>query len=68
MYHAPNELQDWKLCVLLDWDMRLKIVFGIARGLLYMHEDSRLRIIDRDFKTSNILLKFWLENYTKITS
>ncbi|KAG4385469.1 hypothetical protein GLYMA_12G103700v4 [Glycine max] len=47
---------DRKLCVLLDWDVRFKIILGIARGLLYLHEDSRLRIIHRDLKTSNILL------------
>ncbi|XP_061357907.1 G-type lectin S-receptor-like serine/threonine-protein kinase At4g03230 isoform X3 [Gastrolobium bilobum] len=47
---------DRKQCVLLDWDMRFKIILGIARGLLYLHEDSRLRIIHRDMKTSNILL------------
>nr|XP_007148984.1 hypothetical protein PHAVU_005G030900g [Phaseolus vulgaris]ESW20978.1 hypothetical protein PHAVU_005G030900g [Phaseolus vulgaris] len=41
---------------LLDWTKRLEIIEGIARGLMYLHQDSRLRIIHRDIKTSNILL------------
>uniref|UniRef100_A0A7N2LUU2 non-specific serine/threonine protein kinase n=2 Tax=Quercus lobata TaxID=97700 RepID=A0A7N2LUU2_QUELO len=40
----------------LNWQKRLDIVIGIARGLLYLHRDSRLRVIHRDLKVSNILL------------
>ncbi|KAF5786573.1 putative protein kinase RLK-Pelle-DLSV family [Helianthus annuus] len=47
---------DQTLCASLDWKMRFDIIMGIARGLNYLHHDSRLRIIHRDLKTSNILL------------
>ena len=38
------------------WRKRCEIIMGIARGLLYLHQDSKLTIIHRDLKTSNILL------------
>jgi serine/threonine protein kinase len=40
----------------IDWPKRFDIIQGIARGLLYLHHDSRLRVIHRDLKVSNILL------------
>lgn len=49
--HADSEKQ-----VQLDWSKRYKIIGGIARGILYLHDDSRLRIIHRDLKASNVLL------------
>ncbi|RDY02158.1 G-type lectin S-receptor-like serine/threonine-protein kinase, partial [Mucuna pruriens] len=59
--YMPNQSLDYFVFdetkrKLLDWCKRFSIISGIARGLLYLHQDSRLRIIHRDLKTSNILL------------
>ncbi|KAJ8767116.1 hypothetical protein K2173_013513 [Erythroxylum novogranatense] len=59
--YIPNRSLDFFLFnpsvqVKLDWKVRHKIIGGIARGILYLHEDSRLRIIHRDLKAANILL------------
>uniref|UniRef100_A0A7N2MUZ6 Cysteine-rich receptor-like protein kinase 10 n=1 Tax=Quercus lobata TaxID=97700 RepID=A0A7N2MUZ6_QUELO len=58
---VPNRSLDYYIfdpmkCENINWEIRFKIIRGIARGLLYLHEDSRLRIIHRDLKASNILL------------
>ncbi|KAL9463408.1 hypothetical protein AB3S75_001255 [Citrus x aurantiifolia] len=40
----------------LNWSKRITIIEGIAQGLIYLHKYSRLRVIHRDLKASNILL------------
>ncbi|KAM6576919.1 hypothetical protein CsatB_028756 [Cannabis sativa] len=42
--------------ILLEWPKRYQIICGIAKGLLYLHHDSRLRFVHRDLKASNVLL------------
>ncbi|XP_048320097.2 G-type lectin S-receptor-like serine/threonine-protein kinase SRK, partial [Ziziphus jujuba] len=47
---------EYKRITLLGWKTHFDIVMGIVRGLLYLHRDSKLQIIHRDLKASNIIL------------
>ncbi|GMN35550.1 hypothetical protein TIFTF001_042242 [Ficus carica] len=59
--YMPNKsldcyIFDGKRCTTILWKTHIYIVKGIARGLLYLHQDSKLQIVHRDLKGSNILL------------
>ncbi|RDX86686.1 G-type lectin S-receptor-like serine/threonine-protein kinase CES101, partial [Mucuna pruriens] len=59
--YMPNKSLDFYLfdCTrskLLDWKKRFNIIEGTSQGLLYLHKYSRLKVIHRDLKASNILL------------
>ena len=41
---------------MLDWPKRFNISIGIARGLAFLHEESRIKIVHRDIKATNVLL------------
>ena len=53
---SDGNLADQEKSEVLDWSKRFNIICGITKGLLYLHQDSRLRIIHRDLKASNVLL------------
>ncbi|KAK2639292.1 hypothetical protein Ddye_027087 [Dipteronia dyeriana] len=59
--YMPNKSLDYfifddKRSKFLSWRKRFDIIIGIAKGILYLHQDSKLQIIHRDLKASNILL------------
>ncbi|WVZ03109.1 hypothetical protein V8G54_023915 [Vigna mungo] len=59
--YLPNKSLDFHLFDVekrkqFDWKLRSSLISGIAKGILYLHEDSQLRVIHRDLKASNVLL------------
>ncbi|KAK7317637.1 hypothetical protein RJT34_02041 [Clitoria ternatea] len=60
--YVPNQslydhLSVRRISQTLTWEIRHKIILGIAEGMAYLHEESHVRIIHRDIKLSNILLE-----------
>ncbi|CAN1225737.1 LRR receptor-like serine/threonine-protein kinase GSO1 [Linum grandiflorum] len=66
-YMENGSLWDWlhkqpkKLS--LDWEVRLRIAAGLAKGVEYLHHDCVPSIIHRDIKSSNLLLDADMESH-----
>ncbi|KAK1439001.1 hypothetical protein QVD17_04816 [Tagetes erecta] len=64
-YVNNGNLEQWihgdvGLCSPLTWEIRMKIIIGIAKALTYLHEGLEPKVVHRDIKSSNILLdKLW---------
>ncbi|GMN66909.1 hypothetical protein TIFTF001_035974 [Ficus carica] len=59
--YMPNKRReddgsDHRSSTILSWKKNFEVVMGVARGLVYLHQDSKLQIVHRDLKASNILL------------
>ncbi|KAI3803266.1 hypothetical protein L1987_31416 [Smallanthus sonchifolius] len=55
-FASNSTLKDLILDPILDWNRRFKIILGVARALVYLHNHAPIRIIHRDVKPENILL------------
>ncbi|KAL6201305.1 hypothetical protein ACLB2K_025019 [Fragaria x ananassa] len=53
---AHSLFEDEKGFLNLDWPTRQKVCLGIAKGLAFLHEESTLKVVHRDIKTTNVLL------------
>ncbi|KAG6793036.1 hypothetical protein POTOM_002219 [Populus tomentosa] len=56
MPHGSLDSHLFKETSLLTWEVRYKIVQGLASGLLYLHEEWEQCVVHRDIKSSNIML------------